>query len=210
MRMEQPSTIPFLGEEGERGMVLEGLYVPGSSDELGALIAPPHPLFGGSVLNPVVTELALRCQTLEMTSLRFNWRGVGASAGAVSGEAADSRADYEASLRFLEESVPGPLLACGYSWGAVAAHSASEGHATVRKLALVAPPPSLLDVARLETFPGDIFIAVGENDTLADPRSLEAIASGLDRTECVVLDDCDHFFGTGTPELGRAFEAWLR
>lgn len=210
MRMEQPSTIAFLGAEGEQGMVLEGLYVPGSEDEAGALIAPPHPLFGGSVLNPVVTELSLRCQTLGLTSLRFNWRGVGASAGERSGEEVDSDADYEASLQFLEECVPGMVIACGYSWGAAAAHRVVAGHPQVRKLALIAPPAPLLDVAKLEAFPGDIFIAVGENDKLADPKAIESIASSLERTECVVLDDCDHFFGAGTAALGRAFEAWLR
>jgi alpha/beta superfamily hydrolase len=210
MRMEQPSTIPFLGEEGELGMVLEGLYVPGSADEGGALIAPPHPLYGGSVLNPVVTELALRCQTLGITSLRFNWRGVGASAGEQSGDDAASDADYEASLRFMEECVDGIVIACGYSWGAAAAHRVVAGHPAVRKLVLIAPPAQLLDVAKLEAFPGNIFIAVGENDTLADPSAIQAIAAKLKRTECVVLKDCDHFFGAGTNELGRAFEAWLR
>ena len=48
MRVEQPSTIPFLGGEGEQGMVLEGLYVPGSREAPSALIAPPHPLYGGT------------------------------------------------------------------------------------------------------------------------------------------------------------------
>ena len=46
--------------------------------------------------------------------------------------------------------------------------------------------------------------------TASAVTALESIASELDRTTCVVLDGCDHFFGTGTPELGRAFEAWLR
>jgi len=202
--------IPFLGEEGERGMVLEGLYVPGVQEASGALVAPPHPLHGGSILNPVVTELALRCQTLEMTSLRFNWRGVGASAGATSGEPEASLADYRAALAFFEDCVASPIIACGYSWGAIAAHRAIEGHGAVRKLALVAPPAALLERERLESFGGELFIAVGEADDLADAAQLEALASALPRAHFVLLPDTDHFFGAGTAALGRAFEAWLR
>jgi alpha/beta superfamily hydrolase len=208
--MEQPSTIPFLGDEGAQGRVLEGLYVPGEADAGGALIAPPHPLYGGSILNPVVTELALRCQTLGLTSLRFNWRGVGASAGAASGEPEAALADYRAALAFFEDCVPGPILACGYSWGAIAAHRAIEGHGAVRRLVLVAPPAAMLEPERLERFGGEVFLAVGDRDDLADSAALEAIASALARAHFVRLDDTDHFFGAGAAVLGRAFEAWLR
>ncbi|MEZ4215084.1 MAG: alpha/beta fold hydrolase [Myxococcota bacterium] len=209
MRMEQPSTIPFLGQEGERGLALEGLYVPGSDDEPGVLVAPPHPLYGGSALNPVVTEIALRAQSLGMTSLRFNWRGVGASAGQASGEALDALADYRAALRFFEDCVGGAIVACGYSWGAVAAQRAAAESARVRKLVLVAPPASMLDADALEAFPGEVWIAVGENDELADPFALSRIAERAG-AELVLLDDTDHFFGAGAAALGRAFEAWLR
>jgi alpha/beta superfamily hydrolase len=208
--MEQPATIPFLGDEGVQGQVLEGLYVPGEADAGGALVAPPHPLYGGSILNPVVTELALRCQTLGLTSLRFNWRGVGASAGAASGEQDDALADYRAALAFFEDCVPGPILACGYSWGAIAAHRAIEGHGAVRRLALVAPPAAMLERERLEDFGGEIFIAAGEDDDLADAAALEKVAAQLARARFVRLEETDHFFGSGAASLGRAFEAWLR
>jgi len=209
MRMERPATIPFLGEPGEQGLALEGLYLPGGEAEPGALIAPPHPLYGGSIANPVVTELALRCQKFEMTSLRFNWRGVGASAGETSGEPEASLEDYAAALAFFEDCVDAPIVACGYSWGAVAAHQAVEGRAAVRKLALVAPPAAMLEPARLEAFAGELLIVVGAADTLADPAALEALAGQLPRASFVALDAADHFFGSGTHELGAAFEAWL-
>jgi hypothetical protein len=210
MRQEQPATIPFIGTGGAPGRALEGLYVPGGDDRPGALIAPPHPLYGGSIANPVVTEMALRCGKLDMASLRFNWRGVGASAGETSGELEASLEDYAAALSFLEDSVAPPLVACGYSWGAVAAHRAIEGNASVRKLALVAPPAAMLERERLEAFAGELLIVVGEADALADPTALTSIAEGLPRTQLVTLPGVDHFFGAGTHELGVAFETWLR
>jgi len=191
-------------------MVLEGLYVPGDPEGGGVLVAPPHPLYGGSILNPVATELALRGQTLELTSLRFNWRGVGASAGEASGEPGDALSDYAAALEFLEDCVSGPIVACGYSWGAVAAHKATEGHGAVRKLALIAPPAAMLDRDRLEAFRGPIFLAVGANDELAGAAALREIAGSLSNVEFVWLDGEDHFFGSGASAVGRAFESWLR
>lgn len=209
MRLEQPSTIPFLGDAGERGLALEGFYVPGSDENAGLLAAPPHPLYGGSALNPVVTELALRAQSLAMTSLRFNWRGVGASAGEPSGSPDDALADYAAALRFFEDCVPGAIVACGYSWGAIAALRAGASSPRVRRLVLVAPPASMLDADLLESFRGDVLIAVGENDELADPFALSQAAKRAS-AELVLLDDTDHFFGNGAAALGRAVEAWLR
>ena len=80
-------------------------------------MAAPHPLMGGSMDSPVATEIALAMSDVGFVSLRFNWRGVGASAGIASGEAEDADVDYRAALDFMQESVDGPIIGCGYSWG---------------------------------------------------------------------------------------------
>ena len=213
MRMEQPATIPFSGEAGEQGMVLEGLHVP-APDALdgasaGAVIAPPHPLYGGNMLHPVCTELALRLQTAKIASLRFNWRGAGASAGSPSGEPADAAADYAAALDFMEATVDGPIQACGYSWGAATAVAASRGRPRVRKLVLVAPPAAMLDGEAFADFKGDVFVAVGDHDDLADPAALRKLVEGRARVHFEELKGTEHFFATGTVALGRSFEDWL-
>ena len=54
---------------------LEGIFLaaaPGVAR--GAVLAPPHPLYGGSLESPVLTELAYACTQLGVASLRFNWR----------------------------------------------------------------------------------------------------------------------------------------
>ena len=64
----------------DASLALEGIYVAGANgDASGAVVAPPHPLFGGSMDSPVVNEVAWACRTAGLASLRFNWRGVGAS-----------------------------------------------------------------------------------------------------------------------------------
>jgi len=210
-RIERPATIGFAGAEGEAGLALDGLFVGGEQGPAGAggVVAPPHPLYGGSMESPVVTELADALFRAGASSLRFNWRGVGASAGEPSGEPQHALGDYRAALAHLRDSVEGPLVACGYSFGAIAALLAGGADARVRRLLLVAPPPAMLDRGALEAFPGDVFIAVGERDALADARELGALAESLDRAHFVAIPDTDHFFLQGLALLGRSAGAWL-
>lgn len=210
-RMERPATIALADRDGREGWVLEGLYRPGLGTETGgAVIAPPHPLYGGSMESPVVNEIAFACEKVGMAGLRFNWRGIGASAGQASGKPEDAVEDYCAALDFLQDTVSPPLVAAGYSFGGATAVAASE-RTTVRRLVLVAPPPSMLDRARLESFRGKVFIAVGDRDNLAPASELEAIAEGLDRVQFEVLDHTDHFFvsSPGLKDLCQRLTPWL-
>ena len=121
--------------------------------------------------SPVVNEIAYACQKAGIASLRFDWRGIGASAGQPSGSARDADEDFAAALDHLEETVNGELLACGYSFGAAAALRAGAGRPRVTRLILVAPPPSLLDPAALARFAGRVLMATGEADAIAPPAS---------------------------------------
>jgi len=192
-------------------LALDGAFLGavGASAADGAVIAPPHPLYGGSMQSPVVNEIAYACQKAGIASLRFDWRGVGASAGEPSGSASDADQDYGAALAHLEETVNGELLACGYSFGAAAALRAGAAHPRVTRLVLVSPPPGLLDPAALARFAGRVWIATGEADAIAPARELEALAARARRARFVVIPECDHFFVAGLAELGRELTAWL-
>src|SRR5262245_39619387 len=68
---------------------LEGIFQAGESAAArGVVLAPPHPLYGGSLEAPVLSELAWAAAQAGPASLRFNWRCVGASAGEPSGDPA--------------------------------------------------------------------------------------------------------------------------
>jgi hypothetical protein len=192
-------------------LALDGIFLAaaGASAADGAVIAPPHPLYGGSMQSPVVNEIAYACQKAGIASLRFDWRGVGASAGELSGSAGDADEDYGAALAHLEETVNGELLACGYSFGAAAALRAGARHPRVTRLVLVSPPPGLLDPAALARFAGKLWIATGEEDSIAPARELEALAARARRGRFLAIPGCDHFFAVGLAELGRDLRAWL-
>jgi alpha/beta superfamily hydrolase len=79
-----------------------------------AVIAHPHPLFGGTMHNKVVQTLARAFVQCGWRAVRFNFRGVGASAGTYDegrGEALDMR-------RLIDQLAPdGPLALAGFSFG---------------------------------------------------------------------------------------------
>jgi len=189
---------------------LEGIFLAAASGALrGAVLAPPHPLYGGSLESPVLTELAFACTQAGLASLRFNWRGVGASAGAPSGSAADADADYGSALDHLAETVAGPLLAGGYSFGSAAALRAAGTNARIDRLLLVAPPPALVEPAAIAASGRRTLVLVGEYDTIAPARELRAAFERAPQVELHVIPHADHFFGEGLAELARIAAAWL-
>jgi alpha/beta superfamily hydrolase len=206
---ERPATIA-LPEGPDPNLALEGLHVPVPDGPMGGtVIAPPHPLYGGSMDSPVVTEIAHACEHAELESLRFNWRGVGASAGEVTGDPAVGTADYAAALDWIEESVDGPIVACGYSFGAATAVRAAVGRPRVQRLLLVAPPPVMLDPKMLESFPGAVDVMVGDRDEFAPLAGVEKLLEGLPKSRLEVLPGCDHFFVTGLLDVGRVARSFL-
>jgi len=213
-----------IGSDLPEAETLEALYLrspDASADGAGAIVAAPHPLYGGSMDNPVVSELAYAAGRAGVASLRFNWRGVGASAGAPSGDLRHGAIDAAAALAQMAETVDGPLVACGYSFGAAAllrlgalagehpAFGARAGWPRVRRLVLVAPPPSLLDTQALSSFRGAVLLLAAEADAIAPAPQLERIAAGLPRARFNVIPEADHFFAAGLAAVGRVTAEWL-
>ncbi len=199
-----------IAASGSGQLALEGLFVAGGdAADRGALIAPPHPLYGGSMDSPVVNELAFAFQQCDIASLAFNWRGVGASAGTPSGEPPDAVADYEAALTHLCETVGGAVTACGYSFGGATAASLIGRHARIHRAVLVAPPPAILDAAALGSFRGPLLIVVGEDDAFAPLDEVKKLSASLDHSQLVIVPDADHFFVNGLSQIGRAISDWI-
>lgn len=206
-QLEKHITLALPGSES---LALDGIFAAGSGPGPGgAVIASPHPLYGGSMFSPVVGEVAHACGQAGYATIRFDWRGVGASAGAPSGEPTDADADYVAALEYLAETAEGPLVAAGYSFGAAAAVRAAARHPRVRKLVLVSPPPALLDASALAGFRGSALLVVGDSDEFAPVEALEALVRDQPRRRLEVIGGRDHFFMSGVAEVGRAVSGFL-
>ncbi|MAE93514.1 MAG: hypothetical protein CL910_02530 [Deltaproteobacteria bacterium] len=189
---------------------LEAIYVAAGSDAArGAVVAPPHPLYGGSMDSPVVNEVAYACFSAEMDTTRFNWRGVGASSGEPSGEAKDADADYGSALDHAALGVPGKLVGCGYSFGAAAAVRVAGRHPRVKQLVLVAPPPALISPDEIAATGKEVLIVTGADDDLAPAGALQSALADSPGVEIVILPGTDHFFGRGLADLARVTSTWL-
>ena len=110
--------------QGHAGLVEALLDLPAGQPQGTAVIAHPHPLYGGTMSNKVVQTLARAFVQTGWRAVRFNFRGVGASEGAYDegrGEAADM-------LEVIRQMAPeGPLALAGFSFGAFVTSHAVAG-----------------------------------------------------------------------------------
>jgi alpha/beta superfamily hydrolase len=209
--VEDSVAIPLSGEGEAAGgdQSLEGLWV--QRDRGSAVIAPPHPLYGGSLEVPVVSAVARACQQEGLATLRFNWRGVGKSTGVPSGAEDIADADYDAAMAFTQRRFRGPIVGCGYSFGGAAAVRAATRSHEINHLVLVAPPIPLLDRIALQAYQGSVLIVVGDSDEYAPLEEIQQVSRDLNQGELVVLKGTDHFFMTGgLVDLGKHLRKWLR
>ncbi len=180
------------GPEG----VLEGLTACPERETRGivAVILHPHPLYGGTLNNKVVHYLSRTCNLLGIPSLRFNFRGVGKSAGhydAGRGEVDDCLAvlDWVAGRR------PGfPIWLAGFSFGAYVAYQVASRDRRVERLLTVAPPVNLFDFFSPPAPSCPWTVVQGEKDELVPAQEVRAWLQGLERQPERIELPADHFF----------------
>ena len=118
-----------------------------------AVIAHPHPLFGGTMDNKVVQTLARAFVQCGWTAVRFNFRGVGGSAGSHD----EGRGELDDLLAVVQHAAPpgdGVLALAGFSFGAfVTTHAFARLHASrrIEKLVLVGTSVSRAAAAPIDS-----------------------------------------------------------
>jgi pimeloyl-ACP methyl ester carboxylesterase len=110
----------------------------------------------------------------------------------------------------MVETVGGPIVACGYSFGAAAAVRVAQGDRRIDRLILVAPPPALLPPGALERLERPALVLVGELDSLVDPAGLRDLAGAAGGVQLELIPLADHFFGAGLADISRLSASWLQ
>jgi len=170
---------------------------------------------------PVIAELAWALTQAGHATMRFDYRGVGASQGRsrhltgdarrlALGDLADEAEDLACAADQLAHSAGGgPVCAIGYSFGAGVVLS-SANDARFDRIALVAPPTSLIDFSSLRQVEKAVLVACAEEDPLVDRAELQRLVEPLGgRARLIVIHDSDHVFRRGLPELGHEMVRWL-
>ena len=217
-----PPLEPFL-VDGPAGPIEGRLELPDrasfAAPRFLAVFGHPHPQHGGTMQNSVVVHGARALSELGGAVARFNFRGVGRSAGRFD-EGRGELADYRAVVAFVrarwpgERSRPLPFLAAGFSFGSIRAlECAALGEAD---LYLGIAPPITLTKYVDSTLPGGglpakfegvaALVLAGNDELVTRPSAAELAARFGDLRSVETIADAGHLFFGKIKELAQAVE----
>jgi alpha/beta superfamily hydrolase len=179
-------------------LILEGMtIVPESKGPFpGVVVCHPHPQYGGEMNNNVVVPICLALAQASIASLRFNFRGVGASEGKFA-DGIGEREDVVAAISYLStlEAVDKDRIGlCGYSFGGAVSLEVAPADERVKALALISPEISTYVPLKQYTKPK--LIVCGGADQFVSIISLQRLAEELPPpNDFELVSGADHFWG---------------
>ncbi len=192
---------------------LEALHEgPGGEERVtrAAVICHPHPLYGGTMHNKVVFRLARSARRSGAAVLRFNFRGVGQSAGAHDGGKGEQD-DFRAALGYMSERYPGlPLMAGGFSFGSRVALRVACGDVRLERCLAAGAPVNNGDWHFLSHCGCSKFFLHSTNDIHGARKKMESVfASAAEPKKIVWIEAADHFFVDALEDFEeQAYLAW--
>ena len=161
-----------------------------SSTGVTAVLCHPHPQFGGSMNDMVLGALEPALLTSGISSLRFNFRGVGGSEGIYSDGVGEIDDVVAATTWVREQSVGERVIVAGYSFGGAVALSAQE-LLSPECMILVAPAVGMFGQQHPPTLPTLVILAANDQFVNADSTK---DWFGDTNTRVEQISDTDHFF----------------
>jgi uncharacterized protein len=160
--------------------------------------------------NPVVIRVAEVAEGLGIATLRFNFRGVGASTGQHGGGEAEVE-DVKAARAAMAERLPAgsAIGLTGYSFGAAVAARVAATTSDLPALALVAPPLGMYALDFLVRAPDPTLLVAGTKDQYCPEDALWQLGKRLG-AEVEAIEGAEHFFFGKLYPLGQVVERWLR
>lgn len=204
-------TEPLREIAGPAGPLEALLEEPKSAPRAACVFSHPHPLYGGTMHTKAVYQSAKALARIGTATLRFNFRGAGASAGSHDGGPGEID-DYRAALDFVAARYPGlPLWAAGFSFGSWVAWNVALDDDRVRVLLGLGLPVNRFDFSPVKDSAKAKFLIHGELDELVSVRAIRKFYSELlEPKELVVIDGAGHLFDGKTSEVGEAVEDLLK
>ncbi|MXY51928.1 MAG: alpha/beta fold hydrolase [Gammaproteobacteria bacterium] len=169
-----------------------------------ALLCHPHPLYGGSLHDAVLGLAEEAWQRQGGSSIRFNFRGVGASEGSFDG--GDGEAEDAACVANWARATLGArtLTLLGYSFGAGVAWRTAAELDDIAQIVLVAPPMPSMDFPH-RIAPPTVLIH-GDQDDFVDAAFATKWAADQESARLITLQGADHFFSGAANALAAAFD----
>ena len=211
-----PTITDLRGPAGRLEAILDEPADGRTTPHAAVVFAHPHPQYGGTMHTKAVFQGAKGLTRIGCAVLRFNFRGVGNSAGTFDlgdGE----KEDFRAALDYMAAKYPGVRLwAAGFSFGSWVALEVGAEDDRVSALIGIAPPVATSVSGMDYKFPGTLasakpkFLVQGEADEVCPIQGMWTFYGQLEEPkELVVIDGADHLFEGKTAEVGEALEDLL-
>ncbi len=187
-------------------LTLEGVLTidRGATSLPGVVVCHPHPLYGGDMDDQVVRAICHELESIDIASLRFNFRGVENSQGefdAGVGEADDLRAAIS-TLQHTPGVDPDSIGVAGYSFGATVALDVAAADPRVKALATVSLPLKGRVPKPNAGYRGPSLLVSGDRDPFVPTERLKSLAQRLaGPAECRIVAGANHFWGPHMEEL---------
>lgn len=176
-----------------------------------ALVCHPLPTHGGTMHNKVVYRAATGLLDAGLVTLRFNFRGVGASSGEFSNGVGEKE-DVQAALDYLSANYPNqPITLGGFSFGSRIGTEVGAADERVVRLISIGTPVNKYEYAYMQNLDKPILFVHGDKDEFGAVEKLQALVEGLPvkaDAKLVVFENCGHFFDNHLNELKTAVQTW--
>lgn len=174
-----------------------------------ALVCHPHPLGGGTMHNKVVFRAAAGLVDAGLTTLRFNFRGVGASTG-IHNEVEGGVEDATDALTYLQTQFPGEdITLAGFSFGSrVGMQTGFQDDDVKRLISIGTPVEKYNDYDFLAAVKKPILFVHGDKDEFCSIAGLRSLTDRIPQAEVVIFENCGHFFDDDLNELRGTIRDW--
>jgi len=182
---------------------------PGTPPSVVGVVCHPHPLHGGTMQNKVVHTLGRAMQELGAPTVRFNFRGVGRSAGSYDGGAGELEDALAACAWARRRWNCTALWLAGFSFGSAVALQAAAV-VEPQKIVTVAPPVGRMIVTPVERPRCPWLVVQGDRDEIVRFDDVQSWVAGYaDPPQLLVLRDAEHFFHGRLVELRAGVKRFL-
>jgi len=186
--MEEKITIPSGRYE------LEGYWQAGAGHK-GVVITHPHPLYGGTMDNPVVKTVQKAYQHHGYATLRFNFRGVGGSQGNFDNGSGEQD-DVRAAIAYVANMDVSASDLAGYSFGAwVNTGVATDSRTSIMSMMMISPPVAFIEFETVTAMNCLKLVVTGSRDDIAPVNQIrDLMPTWNPQAQFEIIDGCDHFY----------------
>lgn len=189
---------------------LEGLYRQIDEPRAAAVVCHPHPLHGGTLHNKVVFRASKGFERADIATLRFNFRGAGASQGAHD-EGTGEQRDVETALEWIQRKHPStPTILGGFSFGSWVASKVGCMRNDVAAMFLIGAPVNKYDLGYLKHCRHPLLFLHGSEDDFGDVDVLSELVEKCHSAELLVVQGADHFFKNQVDVVEESIREWSR